>query len=325
MLIPPDEIRVFFGNFDHNGGGDKGKWRAFHDLVRGLDPHLILRLELTGAAGRGRAGLFAAADALTPTGNPLLRPHAVLAGPAESDNRTGLFVRPDVFKIINEWDRAASPIPWIIPPANITLELVRYSGEPDCSRQMNVAAAHQNHGMPAARDLEAQDLRRLANKPDPRDCTPDHPHVRPREALVGVDSNSNPDDPLPDDLPVPAAKDSPSPQHWGNRSRKLPSGQWGADSGSDETLRHGAFVEVGRHLASRPGTSPEARRRYLASTSTRGRTRVDRYYATPSLATAITDLQVVDLTGLSSHHGLLATVARPLLVQVLTRSHPVDP
>ncbi|WP_329317971.1 hypothetical protein [Streptomyces sp. NBC_01262] len=314
-VAPPETINLIWANFENEGKGDKKLWRDFYTLVRSLEPHLFGRAEMQGAANNGKAGLLAAEKALTPPEQPLLRPRGWLGPPAVSDNRTGIFTRPDVFEPVNEWEHGT---PWGIPPTNLTIRLVQYPGDPDCRREICVAAAHHHYASPLARRLEADELTKLADKRDMRDRTKDCPNGRPREAIVFYDANSYPADSLDGDLQPPDLSKIPDLRHQVHRMVKGPGSTFIPDCESDRTLRRAGMEDIARHLAVTKEDD-----RYLARTTAGypdqgGPGRIDRVHATDGILAAVEDLEVIDLSGLSDHDAVHVKLSRRRLVESLT-------
>jgi len=316
-VAPPDTINLIWANFENEGKGNPELWRDFYALIRSLEPHLLGRAEVQGAAANGKAGLQAAERALTPPDQPLLRPRGWLGPSAVSDNRTAIFIRPDVFEPVNEWEHAA---PWGIPPTNLTIRLVQYPSDPDCWREVCVAAAHHHYASPPARQLEAPELTKLADKRDTRDRTEDCPNGRPREGIVFYDANSYPADRLAGDVELPDLNAIPDKRHRVHRGIKNPDGTYSPDCHSDQTLRDAGLEDIARHLAVNDAAN---RARYLAATTRGyrdqgGPSRIDRVHATAGILAAVEDLEVIDLSGLSDHHAVFVRISGRRLAQSLT-------
>ncbi|MFE2426943.1 hypothetical protein ACFXJ5_09340 [Streptomyces sp. NPDC059373] len=313
----PDTINLLWANFENEGKGDPKLRRDFYALVRSLEPHIFGRGEMQGTAANGKAGLHAAEEALAPPGQPLLRPRGWLGPSAVSDNRTAIFLRPDVFVPVNEWEHGD---PWGIPPTNLTVRLVQYPGDPDCRREICVAAAHHHYASPTARQREAEELTKLADKRDTRDRTGECPNGRPREAVVFEDANGFPADRLDGDVELPDFDAIPDKRHRVHRTVKAADGTYIPDCESDRTLRRAGLEDIARHLAA---TDEANRARYLAPTTQGypdqgGPGRIDRVYTTDGILPAVIDLRVISLKGLSDHDAVYVQLSRRRLVQSLT-------
>jgi hypothetical protein len=256
---------MVWANFEHKGKGDPALWADFYALIADLDPHILARAEMQGAADNGNAGLYAAEKALTPPGQPWLRPLGWLGSSAVAGNRTALFLRPDVFEPVSDWEHERGQL-WGIPPANLTVGLVRYPGDPDCRRKICVAAAHHHYASLTGRALEAPELTKLADKRDTRDRTEACPNGRPCEAIVFYDANSYPADRLAGDVELPDLNAIPDKRHRVHRGIRNPDGTYSPDCESDRLLREAGLEDVARYLAVNDPTNIA---RYLAAT-TRG-------------------------------------------------------
>ncbi|WDN55957.1 hypothetical protein [Streptomyces clavuligerus] len=314
---PPDQIRAIFSNFEFDGRGDEQKRAAFYKLLRELEPHLVGRAEFLGGPGGGQRRLLDAETALTPEGRPWLRPRGFIGAQAVGEFRTAAFVRTDVFTPVSA---GSIGDPTGCPPTCVTLRLVQYPGDPDCSRELTFTAAHQSYSSPPARALGAQELTRLADRRDPRDRTARYPNGRPREALLILDTNSYPEPGLPGDVPIPRPADIEDRTHLTHRFTRTGTGEWVPDTHSDRTLRAAGLQDIARHLTEngRTGVLAPTTPGYADQGGERRACRIDRAYASDGILTAVEDFTVVDCSGLSDHHALLITLDRRRLAEALS-------
>ncbi|MGW1280198.1 hypothetical protein ACWD4V_25035 [Streptomyces tsukubensis] len=313
MHTPPDTIRVAFGNFQLEGGGNARARHDYYALLRSLDPHLVGRTEVRGTAA-SEEFLFGIEEALTPEGEPLLRPRAILGGPAVADLRTAVFVRPDVFRPVRRTDPAPPGSPWGCPPTSVDLRL---TGTPEARRELVFTVAHHHYASPQARELEAQELTKAADRRDPADRTEEFPNGRPREALVVLDANSYPEPGAEGDVPPPDPSTIKDRSHVRHRFTTTESGELVPDTYSDRALRDAGLEDIARHLALTTGRTD-----VLAPApgypDQGGPCRIDRPYGSAGVLSAVEDFRVIDTTGLSDHPILLISLAYRRLAEVLT-------
>ncbi|MFF3556238.1 hypothetical protein ACFYXL_22865 [Streptomyces tsukubensis] len=313
MRTSPDTIRVVFSNFALEGAGDPGRRSDYYHLLRSLDPHLIGRAEVRGVTAT-EEHLFAIEDALTPPGQPHLRPRSILGGRAVADLRTAVLVRPDVFRPVRRSDPQPPGSPWGCPPTTVDLRLTAH---PAARRELVFTVAHHHYASPPARRLEAQELTKCADRRDPADRTTAFPNGRPREALIVLDANSYPEPGVPGDTPPPAPDDIEDRSHVAHRFHLTEDGDLVPDTASDRILRTAGIEDIARHLALGTGRTD-----VLAPADgypdQAGPCRVDRAYGTPGLLSAVEDFHVVETTGLSDHPLLLISLSHQRLAEVLT-------
>ncbi|MFI2791086.1 endonuclease/exonuclease/phosphatase family protein [Kitasatospora sp. NPDC018614] len=297
FTLDTDVLRVVCWNIEHNGRGLSGHddhRELARDILASLEPHIVLRQELTGAWERGKADLYAEANRVGG-----LMPFMTAPREGRSRNPVGVMVHPGLFHVDGEFEH---DMPW----KPICNPRVRLKG---CPKPIDLASAHLCHFDP---DLRATEARRLTTLAD-----------NGRSALVGMDANSYPHTEL-ESVALPDWAAVEDRVHYQHRTVEL-AGRRVSDTRPDEILSGGArpvFTDLGLHAAStlaQPGA--------LAATASLKRTdqgpaqRIDRVYSTPDLAPALLGFDVMatdDIREVSDHALLLATFDLDALRQVLT-------
>ncbi|WP_245699922.1 endonuclease/exonuclease/phosphatase family protein [Streptomyces roseifaciens] len=292
-------------NREHNGIGRDGsddRWHLGVDLLARLKAHVVLRQELTGAHRNGGRALWAEASRL---GRRI--PFLVGATP-ESPNRTGVFLDPALCEpaacyehVTGMWHPVCNPV-------------VRLDGT---ARPLSLASFHLCSHDPARRATEAKRLTTLG-KPG-------------MSAIIGGDTNSYPHRPDEADW-LPDWSTISDRSHFEHRTITAADGQRVSDTIPDEILageHHGlppVFVELGYYAATAL-EQPQA----LTATASLWRTdqgprqRIDRIYATPDVAAALTRLEVIDTDEVreaSDHAVVVADFSLAALRHALTTSAP---
>ncbi|QDY81136.1 hypothetical protein [Streptomyces qinzhouensis] len=285
----------------------------YYALLRSLDPHLVGRAEVRGADA-SEGFLFGIEEALTPEGAPCLRPKGILGGSAVADLRTAVFIRPDVFRPVRRTDPVSPGSPWGCPPTSVDLRL---AAEPEARRELVLTVAHHHYASPQARELEAQELTKAADRRDLADCTEEFPNGRPREALVVLDANSYPEPGVEGDVPPPDPSTIKDRSHVRHRFTVTESGELVPDTYSDRALRDVGLEDIARHLAVTTGRT-DVLTPAPGYADQGGPCRIDRAYASAGVLSAVEDVRVIDTTGLSDHPILLISFAYRRLAEVLT-------
>ncbi|MFD5317553.1 endonuclease/exonuclease/phosphatase family protein [Streptomyces sp. NPDC127098] len=296
---PAEEVTVVTWNIEGNGldadGGSERRDLAL-SLLEGLRPDILLRQEETKAADNDGRLLREEAERLGL--------EAVLAPQTtDSTNPTAVLYRAELFEKIDEklWQTAM----W----KPLRIPILRLHGT---TTPVAVASIHLCHFSPVLRQITAERLTTLA----------DHNG----SALFGGDFNSYPAFDPPTTLPDwTTVRDSVHYQHrtvWMGESRV-------SDSEPDRILAgitpggSAPFRELGRHAAVELN-QPQA----LRPTATLWRNeeqggpqRIDRMYATPNIAEALTSLTVIDTepASIASDHAcVVATFDKRKLERALT-------
>ncbi|MFD5319406.1 endonuclease/exonuclease/phosphatase family protein [Streptomyces sp. NPDC127098] len=297
---PAEEVTVVTWNIERNGlDADGGRERR--DLAMGLleqlGPDILLRQEETKAVDNDGRLLREEADRLGL--------EAVLA-PEDTDstNPTAVLYRAGLFEMVGEpliWNTAM----W----KTLRIPVLRMHGT---TTPVAVASIHLCHFSPVLRQITAERLTTLA----------DHG----KSALIGGDFNSYPAFDAPETLPDwTTVTDSVHYQHrtvWMGESRV-------SDSEPDRILAgitpggSAPFRELGRHAAVELNQSEALRptATLWRNEEQGGPQRIDRLYATPNIAEALSSLFVIDskpASIASDHACVVATFDKRKLERALT-------
>lgn len=295
-----DAFRVVAWNIEHNGiqrDGSDERWHVAMDVLAALQPHVLLRQELTRADMYGGRAVWAEAARL---GGHV---SFLASATPESANPTGVYVDPDLCEPTEYYEHTTGMWHPVCNP------VVRIKGAP---AKLSLASFHLCSFDPDRRVNEARRLTTLG-KPG-------------MAAIIGGDCNSYPHtESEAADLPDWGEVEDRS--HFEHRTIDS-NGVRVSDTRPDRILsgtHHGrppVFVELGQYAATRLHT-PGA----LAPTSSLWRKdqgpmrRIDRIYATPQVAEALTDLEVIvndDVREASDHCPVLATFSLSRLRRALS-------
>lgn len=294
-LPEDDEFRVVSWNVEHNGisnSGDDGRWHLAMDVLATLQPHVLLRQELTRANMFGGRAIWAESDRLGG--------HAAFLASAtpESANPTGVYVDRDLCRPTEFFEHRTGMWHPICNP------VVRIKGAVE---KLSLASIHLCSFDPATRASEAKRVATLG-KPG-------------MAAIVGGDMNSSSGHPLPDWSQVEDRA------HFEARTIER-DGKRVSDTLPDEILageyegRPPVFVELGHYAATELGQAsalePTAS---LWRTDQGTRQRIDRIYATPQVAAALTRLEVIvtdEVTEASDHPPVAATFSYSALCRAMS-------
>ncbi|MFD7898993.1 endonuclease/exonuclease/phosphatase family protein [Streptomyces sp. NPDC059743] len=292
-----DELRVVCWNIEHNGrgrhGGDDHRDLA-RDILASVEPHIVMRQELTGAWDNGKADLYSEANRLGG-----LTPFMPAPREGRSRNPVGVMVDPALFFVDGVFEHDLSWKP-------ITNPRVRLKG---CPKPLDLASAHLCHFDPDTRATEARRLTTLADNG--------------RTALVGMDANSYPHQTALESVALPDWDKIEDRVHYQHRTIER-DGRRVSDTRPDEILTGGnpVFTDLGLHAGTTLG-QPGA----LAATASLKRTdqgpaqRIDRMYCTPDLAPALISFEAVatdEVREVSDHALLVARFDLDILRQILT-------
>ncbi|MFE0130171.1 endonuclease/exonuclease/phosphatase family protein [Streptomyces sp. NPDC059037] len=295
-----DVFRVVSWNVEHNGisreGGDE-RWHLAMDVLTTLKPHVLLRQELTRADTFGRRAVWAEATRLG-----RLIPFLASATP-ESANPTGVYTDPSVCEPTEYYEHTTKMWHPICNP------VVRVKG---ASSKLHLASFHLCSFNPAQRKSEAKRLTVLG-KPG-------------MASIIGGDCNSYPHT-TDETVALPDWSTVADRSHFEQRTIER-DGRRVSDTVPDEILAgtHDGypplFVDLGHYAGTALG-QPEG----LAATSSLWRTdqgpkqRIDRIYATPQIALALTQLEVIvtdDVIEASDHPPVVATFSLSKLRRALS-------
>ncbi|MCA1269603.1 endonuclease/exonuclease/phosphatase family protein [Streptomyces sp. 7G] len=292
------KLTVVCWNFERNGKGDPAVRRAADEILRRLEPDIVLRQEMLGADAKGGTVFNEQCQALGMRG---------VLGPGAC---TAIFYNPDEFDLVRDWSTDRTP-GFVLPPTVITVHF-KEAG-PD-SVPVNLASYHHAYGSAQQRQLEAEWLTTWADKgwtaPDGSQI------VLPLAA--GGDNNSCPEPGAPGDLPLPTLSDIKDRPHRLHRSRRGPDGVRVPDTEPDHTIREAGLEDIARYWAEKG--NPSALARTVNGTATHGPdTRIDRIYVTTSLLPAVIGVEVHEVPlGVSDHHVVVWRVNRSALADLLT-------
>ncbi|ONK13203.1 endonuclease/exonuclease/phosphatase family protein [Streptomyces sp. MP131-18] len=306
-IAQDDTIRMLTWNVEHGGRDKDGavhRRHLAHDVMASYRPHLVLRQELTGAEADGRRPLWEEATRLG------LVAFLAPATP-ESPNATGVLLDPNVFEVQAEYHHVTNGWHPICNP------VVKFKGT---ARSVSLASVHLCSYDPPTRAREARRLLFLADQN--------------RSVLLGGDFNSYPHRAQAETVPLPDWSRVENTGHFERRT------VWRGDEqvsdvepdrilASERVLaggrvQPGVYAELGHHAATTLG-QPQA----LDATASLWRadeghrSRIDRMYATPDIAAALTSFEVVaseDVREVSDHALLVAEFSATRLRQALTRA-----
>ncbi|WP_409473499.1 endonuclease/exonuclease/phosphatase family protein [Streptomyces sp. HC307] len=300
-----DEFRVVSWNLEHNGisnSGDDAKWHLAMDVLVELQPHVLLRQEITRGDMFGGRAIWAEAARLGGNG-PAHTAFLATATP-ESANPTGVYTDPSLCTPVQYFEHVTSMWHPICNP------VVRLKGAPST---LSLASFHLCSFDPAQRASEAKRLAMLGQ-----------PNMA---AIIGGDCNSYPHRSDDETAALPDWDKIADRSHFEARTIER-GGERVSDTRPDEILagehdgRPPVFKDLGHHAATVLG-QPDA----LAPTASLWRTdqgpmrRIDRIYATPQVAEALTGLEVIvtdDVREVSDHAPVVATFSLAKLRRALS-------
>ncbi|MCK7622511.1 endonuclease/exonuclease/phosphatase family protein [Streptomyces sp. RS10V-4] len=303
MINANDQVRVVTWNLEHNGherDGATDRWHLAMGILADLQPHILLRQELTRANMYGMRAVYAEAVRLG-----VHMPFLASATP-ESANPTGVYVDMALFEPVQFFEHVTGMWHPICNP------VVRLKG---ASKALSLASVHLCSFDPDLRVTEAKRLTTLG-KPG-------------METLLGGDFNSyvhfeDEASSLPDWATVQDRT------HFEHRTVDR-GGKRVSDTRPDRILagtHHGRppiFTELGQHAASLGVAGALNPTSSLWRTDQGGMQRIDRIYATPQIAAALIDLRVIDIPEVqvvSDHCPVMATFSLNRLREALSDTAP---
>ncbi|MEO3976847.1 endonuclease/exonuclease/phosphatase family protein [Streptomyces sp. CAU 1734] len=314
-------LTLLFLNLEHDGGreiapgGFPDRWlRAHQEILVPRQPDLLARAEMTYSQTRPGAApeAMAAADRRFRAAKEILGMRGFRAPMGRGRNPTGMFVREETFTVVGQHEHPG----FRTPPTNLVLELDGVPGVPIMTMVVHLSycSAHQ-------RRLEADELTPLADKLKLH--RPGHP---PRAAWIFGDMNEYP---LPTGEKVPPIDWTTVADtvHRRHRAERRPDGSWVSCTYADEVLHDCGLHDPARWADRRLGQKDAlAGTAGFADPHQDGSRRIDRAYMDPWTVTAVEDVEVVDMTGISDHHALQITLSRQKLVEALhRRTEPLAP
>lgn len=211
-------VTVLCWNLKRNGAGDTTKRRRAHELLASLDPHLVLRQEMDGAAADGNRIMYEVEAVLGLRG--WLGPRAC----------TAVFANPTLFQPLRVCEDVG-PV-WVHPP---TVAVFRFTPGGSQSLPLVVASYHLNHASATTRQAEVERLTKWADR---KWTMPDGERML-MPALMGGDNNSYPVPGLEGDLPC---------RIW-NRS---PTGRTGSTAPTSAAMGSGCWTPALMRLCAPP-------------------------------------------------------------------------
>ncbi|MFM9596755.1 hypothetical protein ACKI1J_48395, partial [Streptomyces scabiei] len=285
-----------------SNSGDDAKWHLAMDVLVELQPHVLLRQEITRGDMFGGRAIWAEAARLGGNG-PAHTAFLATATP-ESANPTGVYTDPSLCTPVQYFEHVTSMWHPICNP------VVRLKGAPST---LSLASFHLCSFDPAQRASEAKRLAMLGQ-----------PGMA---AIIGGDCNSYPHRSDDETAALPDWDKITDRSHFEARTIER-GGERVSDTRPDEILagehdgRPSVFKDLGHHAATVLG-QPDA----LDPTASLWRTdqgpmrRIDRIYATPQVAEALTRLEVIvtdDVREVSDHAPVVATFSLAKLRRALS-------
>lgn len=328
-------VRLGFLNLEHDGGPEEklgvlpSRWtQAHHQILAPRQFDWLGRAEMTYSqvqpvatdaseeelAEHEKAWL--AANRRFKAAQHILGMQGFRSLPGQGRNPTGMFVREATFEVVS---RHAQLKVWRTPPTNVVLRL---RGDDAPPTPIVTVSWHNSFCSPNGREAEADELSSLVDKvqakyrndPDKRwsafwgfgDCN-EYP-VSVGETVPPIDWTS----PEITDL-----------VHRRHRARKQPDGSWRSCDYLDELMVDCGMWDPARYAAQQLGQI-----RALDATAGHapgavgqgGGRRIDRGVVDPWTVQAVIEVNVIDTTGVSDHHGLEVILSRRKLVEALHRA-----
>lgn len=304
---PDDEFRVLSWNIEHNGTdrtGERHRWYTAMEVLTRLQPHVVLRQELTGAQQAGHRALWAEARRLGGDG-PAFIPYLAPATP-ESANPTGAYLDPQVCEPTEYYEHVTGMWHPICNP------VIRIKGAP---LKLSLASIHLCSHDP---DTRAREARRLTTLGKPG-----------MHALIGGDCNSYPHRSVHERHALPDWQQVADRSHVEHRTIDR-DGQRVSDTRPDEILagehdgRPPVFKELGHYAVTELGQDNDEALAPTASLQRRDQgppQRIDRLYATPQIAEALIRIDVDagdHVRDVSDHAVVMATFSLHRLRRTLS-------
>lgn len=325
-------VRLGFLNHEHDGGQEESpgvlpsKWtRAHHEILAPRQFDWLGRAELTYSqvqplnpdASEEEVAAWevakVAADRRFGAAQTLLGMKGFRSPTGQGRNPTGMFVRESTFEVVSRHQQLRV---WRTPPANVILRL---RGEDAPATPIVTVSWHNSFCSPNAREAEADELSSLVDKVQAK--YRNDPGKRWSAFWGFGDCN---------EYPVPVGETVPpidweSPEitdlvHRRHRARKQPDGSWRSCDYLDELMLDCGMWDPARYAAQQLGQvrALDATAGHAADGQGGGR-RIDRGYMDPWTVQAVLEVNVIDTTGVSDHHGLEVILSRRMLVEALRR------
>ncbi|MFW6724987.1 endonuclease/exonuclease/phosphatase family protein [Streptomyces sp. MAR4 CNY-716] len=286
-------------NFENNGKKDAQRRFAGHQMLRDLDPDVVLRREMWDAADDGQQVMYAMEGILG------------LRGWLGEKSCTAIFARSELFAPVRVW--SPGPI-WVLPPTALTVQFIPAG---TTAMPMVLVSYHLNYASATNRLAEVEWLSTWADKKQPGPGGQDM--VLP--VLKGGDGNSFPVAGTPGDPALPELESIRDLPHRLHRSYVGPDGTRRMDDRPDEALRTAGLIDVARYRAQMGETAAVART--VNASPTHGPdARIDRIYATPQLLPAVTGVDVIEVPlDISDHHIVRVQLDADVLADILNQPY----
>ncbi|MGW0569913.1 endonuclease/exonuclease/phosphatase family protein [Streptomyces tauricus] len=293
-------VTVISSNIERDGGPDESdqpppRWYAIHELLAEHQPDVLLRQETTHSLAKGQRRKHEA--------ERLLDMRGFLGGQGSGNNPTGLFVRPSVFDVHQEFGPA--PL-WRTPPTHIVARLREVPTVP-----IVMMSWHLAFNSPRGRERETDDILAAADKIN-----------QGMAFLGGGDANEYPHPAGESVAPIDWTSQAITDQlHRMHRTNPGPGGTRVSCTYADETLLKAGLHDPARYAAHTLGQSDALRATAGQNKSHQGgERRIDRIYTDPWLINAVTEVSVIDTTGLSDHHAVKVVFSRTGMAEALRRN-----
>ncbi|MET9360425.1 endonuclease/exonuclease/phosphatase family protein [Streptomyces sp. NPDC006632] len=329
-------LRFGFLNLEHDGGPEEepgvfpDRWvRAHEEILAPRQFDWLGRAELTysqtqpvpaDATEEEKAAAKVAqeaADRRFAASQELLGMRGFRSPTGQGRNPTGMFVRESSFEVVSRHEQLKV---WRTPPTNVVLR------RPGIRTPIVTVSWHGSFCSPSGREHEAEELSSLVDKVQAK--YGDDPD-RTWAAFLGAgDCN---------EYPVPLGETVPEIDwtsaeitdlvHRRHRARKQADGSWRSCTAVDELLLDCGMWDPARYAAHRLGQvdAINATAGHAADGQGGGR-RIDRGVMDPWTVQAVIEVNVMDTTGVSDHHGVEWIVSQRKYEEcLLRRIEPLKP
>jgi hypothetical protein len=301
-------VRVISLNLQKDGGKDPEdgafpqRWLDAHEgILSPRRPDIVLRQEATYSPLdderrlRAAGGILGMKGILTPNGS--------------GRNPTAMFLRPETFPSTDTlYDSVEQRGWWRTPPTVVKTQLAEV---PDVD--WVVASWHAAFNSPRGRERETDELTGFVDK------------VKGGTAFLGGGDNN--------EYPVEQGEkvrhidwESPTitdPVHVRHRTNARADGSRVSCTYLDDTLLGCGLHDAARYAAGENADALNPTAGHAAEAAGQGGPqRIDRIYLDPWIVQAVLDVNVLDTTGVSDHHGVEVILSRRKLVEALRRAFP---
>lgn len=318
-----DEVRILLANVKNDGGPEPKRgvlperWRlAYEGVFTPLEPDVLAVTEFTYSQTRPNATRAEkrAANRRFKTAQDVLQMRGFRARMGQGRNPTGVFVREQSITLGPDPQRHYERV-YRTPPTHVVMTLPEVPQVP-----INVVSHHAPYCNPPQQLIEGYELTSVVDK-----VKAHHPNDPGRGAAAWLlgDFNSAPVEQTPS-----IRWDSPEVTdivHRCHRAIQQPDGSWVSHTAVDRLLMNVGMHDPARYAAlhcNQPRALDPTAGFADSAAGQGGLCRIDRAYMDAWTVQAVTDVQVLDMTGISDHHALLIVLSRPQLVEALRRTFP---